>query len=246
MQHCRVFPRLQQFVEGARNLLARDLHFADDVQAAMKCGLSYAYFLFLAIGMSLAANIFLPERAIAGDPKINRAPAAMEEAKGIEGPRQYVIGAGDLLQISVWKEPDASVPGVVVRSDGAISIPLVKEVHAAGLTPAQLEAVLTERFRQLIREVDVTVLVKEIHSEKIYMLGAVKKEGPIPMTAPVTVLQAIAEAGGLTDYAKRSRIYVLRNEGAKQIRIPCDYGAAMKGNPQFNIQLRPGDTIVVP
>lgn len=202
--------------------------------------------MFLLVAPWLIAAAALPGPIAAADPKIVRPGKAPDEASASTGPRQYVIGAGDLLQISVWKEPDASVPSVVVRSDGAISIPLVKEVQAAGLTPRQLENVLTEMFKQIIRDVDVTVLVKEIHSEKVYMLGAVKKEGPISMMAPMTALQAIAEAGGLTDYAKRNKIYVLRNESTRQIKIPCDYDAAMKGNPQFNIQLRPGDTIVVP
>jgi polysaccharide export outer membrane protein len=203
-------------------------------------------YVFGLSGLSLITLAVLPNKAAAADPKIIRAAKTTDETKGVDVPRQYVIGAGDLLQISVWKEPDASVPNVVVRSDGAISIPLIKEVHAAGLTPRQLEELLTERFKRVIREVDVTVLVKEIHSEKVYMLGAVKKEGPISMTAPMTVLQAIAEAGGLTDYARRSKVYVLRNESRQQIKIPCDYEAAMKGNPHYNIQLEPGDTVVVP
>jgi polysaccharide biosynthesis/export protein len=202
--------------------------------------------IFVLVVSLLAATAGISITAVAADQKNVRPTRTPTNANGAEVPRQYVIGAGDVLQISVWKEPDASVPSVVVRSDGAISIPLIREVHAAGLTPRQLEEALGEKFNQIIRDADVTVLVKEIHSEKIYMLGAVKKEGPISMTAPMTVLQAIAEAGGLTDYAKRNKVYVLRNDSTKQIKIPCDYDAAMKGNPQFNIQLKPGDTIVVP
>ncbi len=159
----------------------------------------------------------------------------------------YRIGAGDILQINVLKEPDASVAGAVVRSDGIISIPVLKDVSVAGLTPKELERMLTQKFSQFIRDPDVTVVVKEIHSEMVYLIGAVRKEGPIALKGPLTVLQAVAQAGGLTDYAKRNRIYILRVENDRQVRMPFDYSAVVKGaQMQQNITLRPGDTIVVP
>jgi polysaccharide export outer membrane protein len=159
----------------------------------------------------------------------------------------YRIGAGDILQINVLKEPDASVAAVSVRSDGVISLPYLKDVHAAGLTPRELEATLTGKLARFIREPDVTVVVKEIHSEMVYLIGAVRKEGAVRLSGPLTVLQAVANAGGLTDYAKRSKIYILRMEHSKQVRIPFDYSAVVKGDRlQDNILLRPGDTIVVP
>lgn len=159
----------------------------------------------------------------------------------------YVIGPGDVLQIIVMNEPQASVPVVVVRSDGMISIPLLKEVAAAGLTPRELEKLITQSLSRLIRDADVTVLVKEIHSEKVYMIGALRREGPIVLAGPLTVLQAISEAGGFTDYAKRSRIYVLRQDHGKQMRYPFDYNAVIRGDhPEQNITLLPGDSVVVP
>ena len=174
-----------------------------------------------------------------------KADAAVISARGANPP--YLIGPGDVLQISVWKEPEASIPSVVVRSDGKISIPLLKEVTAAGLTPAELQQNLTERISKLIHGADVTVLVREIHSEKVYLIGAIRREGPITLHSSLTVLQAIAQAGGLTDYAKRGKIYVLRRQDDKQVRLPFDYSAVIKGERiEQNITLFPGDTVVVP
>jgi polysaccharide export outer membrane protein len=161
--------------------------------------------------------------------------------------RSYVIGPGDILQVNVWKEPEASMPSVVVRSDGVISLPLIKEIPVAGMTPRELEQLITQKLARLIRDADVTVLVKEIHSEKIYVVGAVKKEGPITLQGPLTVVQAIAESGGFTDYAKRNKIYILRLQHGKQVRFPFDYSAVIRGQrPEQNITLAPGDSIVVP
>ncbi len=151
-----------------------------------------------------------------------------------------------MLQISVWKEPEASA-NVVVRPDGMISTPLIKEIQVAGLTPIQAENLITEKLVKVIQEPDVTVIVTGMVSKKIYAIGAVKKEGTIPYTYSMTVIQAIAEAGGLTDYAKRRRIYVLRNEKGKESRFPFDYDAVLKGNHmELNILMLPGDTLVVP
>ena len=160
---------------------------------------------------------------------------------------KYVIGAADVLQIVVAGEPDASMASVTVRSDGLISMPLVKDISVAGLTPKELEQLITKKLSALIREPDVSVYVKEIHSERVYVLGAVRKEGSINLDRPLTVLQAISEAGGLTDYAKRNRIYVLHQQDGKQTRYPFDYNAVIRNQrPEQNITLGPGDTVVVP
>lgn len=162
-------------------------------------------------------------------------------------PDDYQIGAGDVLEINVWKEPDASVRGVVVRPDGKISMPLLKEVSVVGLTPVELEKLITGRLTDLINSPDVTIVVTGINSKKIYVQGKVKKEGPIPYTYRMTVMQALSEAGGLTDYAKKKGIYVLRNENGKEFRLPFDYAAVLKGqHMELNVQLVPGDMIVVP
>lgn len=159
----------------------------------------------------------------------------------------YRIGGGDILQISVWKEPEASVPRAVVRPDGRISLPLLKEVEVLGLTPAEAEKVITTRLAKLIPAADVTVVVTTINSTKIYVVGAVKKEGPIPYTYRMTVMQALSEAGGLSDYAKRKKIYILRTENGKDFRLPFDYDAVLKGERmELNVPLLPNDTLVVP
>lgn len=162
-------------------------------------------------------------------------------------PPHYVIGAGDILTINVWKEPEASVLAAAVRPDGMISVPIVKDVQAAGLTPLELQAILAEKFAKFFKGADVAVIVKEIHSQKVYVIGAVKKEGPIDMKTPLTVLQAVAEAGGLNDYAKRGKIYILRKSAGKEIRLPFDYSAVIRGaHAEQNITLQVGDTVVVP
>ena len=162
-------------------------------------------------------------------------------------PYEYRIGAGDVLQVSVWKEPEASAANVVVRPDGMISTPLIKEIQVAGLTPKQAETIITEKLVKVIQEPDVTVVVTGMASKKIYAIGAVKKEGPIAYTYSMTVMQAIAEAGGLTDYAKRNKIYVLRNDNGKESRFAFMYDEILRGkHMELNILLLPGDTLVVP
>ena len=162
-------------------------------------------------------------------------------------PDDYKIGAGDVLHIGVFHEPDASVQNVVVRTDGRISMPLLKEVSVAGLTPGELEAKLTEGLSKFLPAPDVNVVITAINSKKIYIIGAVRHEGTLSLTYPMNVLQALAEAGGVTEYAKRRKIYVLRNKDGKEVKLPFDYDAALKGeHMELNVPLIAGDTIVVP
>lgn len=162
-------------------------------------------------------------------------------------PDDYVIGEGDVLHIQVWKEPDASVPSAVVRPDGKISMPMLKEVQVSGLTPIQVEKMVTNQLGKFIGAPDVTVVVAAINSKKIYLLGGVKKEGPIAYTYRMTIMQALSEAGGLTDYARRKKIYVLHYENGREYRFPFNYDAAVKGEGmELNKILMPGDTVVVP
>lgn len=162
-------------------------------------------------------------------------------------PSDYRIGEGDIVSVSVWREPDASVASAVVRPDGKISMPLVKEFRISGLTPTEAEAAVAKELSVFINKPDVAVVVKEIHSKKVYVIGGAKKEGPIDYTYRMTILQAISEAGGLTDYAKRKKIYVLRTKDGKQQKLPFNYEAALKGErAETNIELQPGDTLVIP
>lgn len=159
----------------------------------------------------------------------------------------YQIGAGDVLQISVWKEPDVAVPSVVVRPDGRITVPLIKEVEVRGLTPHQAEKKIAEGLSKFITDANVTVVVTSINSKKVYVIGAVRKEGTLPCTYGMSVLQALSEAGGLTDYAKRRKIYIIRTEGGREYRLDFNYDEVVKGERmEQNIVLQPGDTVVIP
>ena len=181
-------------------------------------------------------------------------PAGEEPAGTVKTPPvsrgvadDYRIGEGDVLGISVWGENEASVPSVVVRHDGKITIPLVKEVAVAGLTPPEAEKLITEQLSKLLKAPDVTIIVSQINSKKVFMIGAVKKEGPMQFTYRMTVMQAISEAGGLTDYAKKKKIYVLHTENGREFKLPFNYDAVLKGeHMEQNIALQPGDTVVVP
>lgn len=157
----------------------------------------------------------------------------------------YVIGAEDVLHIAVWKEADltATLP---VRPDGKISLPLLNDVQAAGLTPMQLADSLTEKLKKYVANPRVTVVVTQINSKRIYMVGEVAHTGPIAMLPNMTVLQALASAG-LTQFANTKKIYVLRTENGIQQKLPVNYRRLVKGEQMDrNYLLQPGDTIVVP
>lgn len=204
----------------------------------------------------MAACASLPAGAQSAPPAAGSNLSAAEQPAGgpgtqrVRDPReaQYRVGPGDVLGVDVWKEPDASLGSAPVQPDGKISVPMLGQIPVAGLSLAELEGVLAERYRQYIRDPLVTVTVREINSQKVYMIGEVKKEGPIRVLAPLTVLQALAEAGGVTDYAKRKKIYILRSAaGGKQVMLPFDYDAVLRGQKtEQNIVLAPGDTVVVP
>lgn len=179
------------------------------------------------------------------DAKKTYAPASgSKESAAMVGP-DYVIGPEDLLHISVWKETDLTNT-LPVRPDGKISMPLLDDVQAAGLTPMQLANSLTEKLKKFIADPRVTVVVTQMNSQKVYILGEVTHTGSMALTPNMTVLQAIASAG-FTQFANTKGIYVLRTEGGKQQKFPFNYKQVVKGEDMSqNIQLRPGDTIVVP
>jgi polysaccharide export outer membrane protein len=160
---------------------------------------------------------------------------------------EFIIGPGDILAINVWKETEISKI-VPVRSDGRISLPLIGELQAAGQTPKQLESELTKRLKDFVADPAVTVVVQEIHSQKINVLGMVAHPGTFPLNKPMTVLDAIAAAGGFRDFAKQKEIYVLhRDAEGKNSRFPFNYKEVIKGvHSDQNIELESGDTVVVP
>src|SRR5215472_4341133 len=156
----------------------------------------------------------------------------------------FVIGNGDVLAISVWKQPDIS-RSLPVRSDGKISLPLIGEVQASGRTPLKLEEDITAKLEPFLRDPEVTIIVEQINSQKFNILGRVVKPGSYPLTDPTTILDAIAIAGGCREFAKQKAIYVLRiGPAGTESRIPFNYQEVIKGkNVSQNIKLRPHDTI---
>jgi polysaccharide export outer membrane protein len=175
------------------------------------------------------------------------APEQGTSAHHTQGDNIYVIGNDDLLNVNVWKEPDIS-RSVPVRSDGNISLPLVGEVLAAGRTPHQLEAEIASKLKNYISEPEVTVIVQESKSQKFNILGMVTKPGEYPLTNSMTVLDAIALAGGFRDFAKQKSIYVLReNADGTKSHLDFNYKDVVKGkNSAQNVRLQPRDTIVIP
>lgn len=157
---------------------------------------------------------------------------------------QYRIGEQDVLSITVWREPDLSAT-VMVRPDGKITLPLINDVIASGLTTDELKGLLIDKFQPFVNVPQVTVSVREINSRKVFVIGQVAREGSYRINSNSTVLQIIAEAGGLRDFANRKGIYVLRQANGKQTKISFNYNNVIRGKNE-NIQLRPGDTIVVP
>ena len=158
----------------------------------------------------------------------------------------YVIGAADVLRISVWKNAELGV-GVPVRPDGKISVPLVDDVQAAGLTPIELKEVLTQKLSEYIANPDVTVVVATINSKRVYMLGEISRKGPIALNSELRILDAISIAGGFTTFADKNNIRVLRRTAQGLVEYRFDYDAFIDGSePEDNLVLRPGDTIVVP
>jgi polysaccharide biosynthesis/export protein len=158
----------------------------------------------------------------------------------------FVIGNDDLLAIDVWKEPGITRT-IPVRSDGKISLPLVGEVQAAGLTPAKLEQDIAARLKNYISEPEVTVIVQQVNSQKFNILGQVVKPGSYVIANSPTVLDAIALAGGFRDFAKKKSIYILRQGASGETRLPFNYKEVSQGkNMAQNIKIEPGDTIIVP
>ena len=175
--------------------------------------------------------------------KGQRAPAAVQTAA--EDPA-YKIGPQDALKIDVWRE-DQLTRTVPVRPDGKITLPLLNDVQAVGLTPMELADVIRDGLKKYINNPQVTVSVTEINSRRVYVTGEVTKAGAYALLPHMTVLQALSSGGGFTPFARMKNIYVLRTENGKQVKLPFNYKEAISGrNPEQNIELQPGDVIVVP
>ncbi len=184
-------------------------------------------------------------RPAASPAKVGINTTAAAASRDLQG-ASFVIGTGDVLAIDVWKEAELSRV-VPVRSDGRISLPLIGELQAGGQTPKQLEREIAAKLKDYISEPEVTVIVQEIKSQKFNVLGMVMRPGSYALTKPMTVMDAIAMAGGLRDFAKQKDIYVLRRSGRGQVRLPFNYKDVVKGhNSAQNVELESNDTIVIP
>jgi polysaccharide export outer membrane protein len=157
-----------------------------------------------------------------------------------------VIGPLDQLSVVFWREKDLSAD-VLVRPDGKISLPLLNDIHASGLTPEQLRKSVTEAAKQYIADPSASVVVRQINSRKVFITGEVARPGEYPLPGPTTILQLIAIAGGVNEYSDREHIVILRTENGLEVAHSFNYKDVVKQkNPRQNIVLKPGDTIVVP
>ncbi len=204
-----------------------------------------------AAAMLLTANIAAAQKAPAkGGPSTAKgtAPSAAANAPVTAPavPAEYVIGTDDVLSVVFWRDKDLTTD-VSVRPDGNISIPLINDVHAAGLTPAQLKDKIVDEAKKYIEDPSITVVVKAINSRKVFITGEVRKPGPYSLSGATSVLQLISMAGGLGDYAKSEKITIVRTENGKQTSYRFNYKEVLEQKKLAqNIELRPGDTIIVP
>jgi polysaccharide export outer membrane protein len=206
--------------------------------------------VFLAMGLTLAGLQVQGTQ----QQKPEDSPAKKNDTKGgttspsqiPQNDAEYKIGPQDILRIDVWKEPEISRTAPV-RPDGRVSLPLLNDVQAAGLTPMQLSEVISEGLKKFITNPQVTVGVAEINSRRVYVTGEVNKAGAFSLLPNMTVLQALSNSGGFTQFAKLKGIYVLRVEEGKQVKHPFNYKDVVSGKtPEQNMLLQPGDVIVVP
>ena len=181
----------------------------------------------------------------AAAPAATPAPPAATPARIVESADAFRIGPEDVLDVQVWKNEELSRV-VPVRPDGMISLPLVNDIRAAGLTAVELRQAITQRLAEYVPSPEVSVMVREVHSVKVAVLGAVRMPGHYEVKSSATVLELIARAQGLTEFADRGRIVVMRQNGAETTRIPFNYRKVAEGSEQDNFYVRPGDIIVVP
>ena len=201
----------------------------------------------------LAASLLLLSAVSAASAQVSSPRGAIPEARAtalansnaLDTAVEYQIGPEDVLDISVWKNPELSRT-VPVRPDGKVSLPLLNDFRAAGLTPSDLREQLVARLSDFVPTPEVSVIVREVHSRKVAVVGAVKTAGRYELKSPMTVLEAIALAQGFTDFAARDRIVVLRQSGGTTTRIPFNYRKIADGAEQENFFVRPGDIVVVP
>jgi len=207
----------------------------------MKIGLKRitAYFVFSA----LVCVFGLSNQSMASDETQTEQP---ETKKAVAADTSYIIGAMDILEIQVWKEPDFSRE-VLVRPDGKITLPLVGDIHVSGMNAMALKDLLTAKLKDFIDNPEVTVILLESHSRNFYIIGKVTRPGTYPLMNHMTVLHAISVAGGLGEWADKDSIRIIRRSSGKEVILHFDYDKVTSGeNLEQNILLEPNDTIIVP
>jgi polysaccharide biosynthesis/export protein len=214
--------------EGEKNLMRLRIH------------LVLAGLLLVSPGLGLAAA---QSTASSQKPDNGGTTAAASAASATPG-LDYHIGPQDVVQIDVWKEPEITRT-IPVRPDGKISLPLLNDVQAAGLTAMQLAGNIREGLTKFLNNPQVTVTVAQINSRRVFVTGEVSRSGALPLLPGMTVLQALSASGGFTQFAREKNIYILRNENGKQVKHPYNYKDVLKGKAEDAV-LQSGDVIVVP
>jgi len=198
---------------------------------------SLALCLCAALSTPLAAQSTPQPQVVNTNPGVALAPLAL--------PKDYVIGAEDVLNVVFWSAKELSAE-VLVRPDGKISLPILNDLSAAGMTPEQLAAAIAKAATKFVRDPSATVIVKAVNSRKVYVVGEVARPGPFPLGSEMNVLQAIGEAGGFLEHAKKGDVVIVRRENGQERRYKFNYNDVVRGkNLAQNIRLLPGDTILV-
>ncbi len=210
----------------------------------MKKTIGLSIMALLLLAYSAAAQGKAPEKKTSK--KSTDIAEQMPAAEQSPVTQEYVIGPDDVLHINVWKETELSGQ-VAVRPDGKISLALLNDIQAAGNTPTKLAADIREKLKQYVTDPRVTVTVVQMNSRRVFIMGEVARPGAFTMLPNMTLMQALSSAGAVTPYANTKKMYLLRNDNGKQIKMPINYKALISGNaPEQNIPLKPGDTIVIP
>jgi polysaccharide export outer membrane protein len=207
---------------------------------------TFARCVLIVAGVVLCAGTPCGAQTAASPVSAAAAASAAPPATGLATPADYVIGPEDQLSIVFWRDKDLS-SDVVVRPDGKISLPLLNDVQAGGLTPEQLRHSVTEEARRYVSDPTASVVVRQINSRRVFITGEVDKPGTYPLTGTTTVLQLLATAGGVKEYADKEKIVILRRENGREVGYKFNYKQVIQQkNPGQNIELKPGDTVVVP
>ena len=195
--------------------------------------------------LALLAGSMQPQRIATNETGAVSPSPPIVDAQPSIGASQFTLGAADVIHINVWKNADLSQT-VTVGPDGFVSLPLLGDVHVAGMTTNQMAQHITSRLNAYVVSAQVTVSVIDVRSRQVYVMGQVGKPGGYPLVAPITVLQLIAQAGGLNTFANRKRIFILRGSNGDTQQLKFNYTNAIHGDVKQNISLKPGDTVIVP